>query len=101
MSNDRTTAGWVNVCDEPKPPKPRWEIVRGSVRISIQDAYSDDSQRWQYLSISLGEHSTLSAETLKNTWPTRALFLAREALDRMEEDLRLTEEVDIGNNVPS
>jgi hypothetical protein len=80
---------WKTAPPPIQPLGPVSEARSGPVGMSIRTVQRADGdlQRFQYLSISLGRHTTAPhAECLK-TWPREALTIARQALDDFEEFL--------------
>lgn len=84
---------WTEVTPEYKP-RAEHRLTIGPCYVSVSDAqHKESGETWQYLSISLGEHSAASIHGCLKTWPRRALELARAALDNFETNLNQQEQV--------
>lgn len=68
-------------------PRTELRLVEGKVTLSISPASNGSDTRWQYIDVSLGEHSPTSTEDCQIYWPRRAIELVRAELDRLEATL--------------
>ena len=72
---------------KPEPKVPFRVLEIGGVRLTISDACDDPTQRWQYLSFTVGRHTRDSMDQCMEKWPREALAHAQAALDEFEAAL--------------
>ena len=71
----------------PEPTPTDLVLERGPVRVVVGPSHNDPSLRWQYFTVTLGQHSPASQESCMQTWPREGIGLARAALDEFEAQL--------------
>ena len=62
-------------------------LEQGPVRVCVEDSTRTPGKQWMHMCLSFGEFSRESHESCKETWPHRAIELAREALDEWENEI--------------
>ena len=74
--------------DRPNPaPMPRVTMKLGDVSVSVSPAHGNSSERWCYVAVATGEHTAASMDECQESWPRKALAMARAQLDAFEEAL--------------
>ena len=86
--------------EEPTPQVPRIKLDHGPLTLSITPGnHHNPNELWQWVSVSLGKHTTASRLSCRGTWPREAIALVREALDKFEEELDNHEVVAVAREV--
>ena len=67
-------------------------ITIGPCHLSVRDHEGSASKRWQWCMISLGEFSEAPLSECLESWPKRAVKLARQAVSDLDRRLREIDE---------
>lgn len=74
------------------PQAPEAKITIGPCYLSVCESSGDPGRQWQWFTLSFGEFSEAPLSECLETWPKRAIQLARQAVRELDRRLQELDE---------